>query len=72
MDRGTVKWFSPQIGAGFIRAEDGRDIFFRFSNVLNDMQEPLYRGQPVIFNISKNPKGASLSATSVKICGDRP
>ena len=68
MGKGTVKWFSPQIGAGFIRSEGGQNVFFRFSTVLNYNPESICKGQPVSFDILKNHKGDSLSAVHVKIC----
>ena len=70
MDKGTVKWFNQQIGAGFIRSEAGHNVFFRFNAVLNHNQEIICKGQPVIFDIMKNHKSASLSATRVTICAD--
>ena len=67
MHKGVVKWFNPQIGAGFIRSEDGDNVFFRFSTVLDYDQERICKGQQVSFDIMKNHSGNSLSAASVRI-----
>ncbi len=66
MDKGTVKWFSPRIGAGFIRSEAGHNVFFNYNAILNYNQEIIYKGQPVSFDIVKNSKSAALSAARVK------
>ena len=71
MSKGTVRCFSPQIGAGFISSEDGHNVFFRFSTILNYNPETIYKGQQVRFDITKNHQGASLSATNVKICANQ-
>jgi len=62
VNKGTVKWFSPQIGAGSIWSEGGYNVFFRFSAVLNYNPETIYTGQQVLFDIMRNQKGASPSA----------
>ena len=33
MNKGTVKWFNNQNGYGFITAEDGHDVFVRYSGL---------------------------------------
>ncbi len=34
--KGTVKMFNKEKGYGFIRAEDGHDVFFHYSALLMD------------------------------------
>lgn len=34
--RGTVKWFSPQKGYGFIKGSDGEDVFVHYGNISMD------------------------------------
>lgn len=65
MPTGKIKWFSPQIGTGFIRSDEGENIFFRVSAVRGDDPNVLHRGQCVIFDIAKNQKSLSLTAASV-------
>jgi len=54
---GTVKWFSPAKGYGFIGRDNGEDVFVHFSAI--DMQgyKQLKEGQKVEFSIEKGPKG---------------
>lgn len=66
MPTGKIKWFSPQIGAGVIRSDEGKNIFFRFSAVHSDEPKTIRRGQCVSFDIAKNLKTISTTAAKVK------
>ena len=60
---GTVKWFSPEKGYGFIEQSDGEDLFVHFSEIQTDGFRTLTEGQPVRFEVVEGPKG--LQATNV-------
>jgi CspA family cold shock protein len=54
---GEVKWFNNTKGYGFIRKEDGSDIFVHFSSILGDGYKTLEQGQKVSFEVGSGPKG---------------
>lgn len=39
--KGTIKQFNQERGYGFIRAEDGTDVFFHYSSLVMDGFKPL-------------------------------
>jgi cold shock protein len=61
---GTVKWFNPAKGYGFIGREDGEDVFVHYSAIQMDGYKALKEGQKVEFEIEKGPKG--LQAANVQ------
>jgi len=54
---GTVKWFNPAKGYGFIGRDDGEDVFVHFSAIDMDGYKQLKEGQKVEFSVEKGPKG---------------
>ena len=64
MPVGTVKWFNPDKGFGFITQEDGDDVFVHFKAIVGDGFKTLDEGQKVEFDIEKGPKG--LQAANVQ------
>jgi len=60
---GTVKWFNPAKGYGFIGRDDGEDVFVHFSAVQMEGYKVLKEGQKVEFEVEKGPKG--LQAANV-------
>ncbi len=66
MPQGKVKWFSERIGAGFIRTEEGKDVFFNINSIHGNDPQITQRGQCVRFDILKSASGISLSAANVK------
>ena len=66
MPTGKIKWFSPHIGAGFIRSDEGENVFFRFSALHSSDPKTIQRGQCVNFDIAKNLKSISKTAANVK------
>ena len=61
---GTVKWFNPGKGFGFISREDGDDLFVHYSAISGDGFRNLDEGQVVEFSIEQGPKG--LQAVDVR------
>ena len=54
---GTVKWFNPQKGFGFISQEGGPDVFVHFSAISGAGYRNLEENQKVEFDITDGPKG---------------
>lgn len=62
MTTGTVKWFNPAKGYGFITEDrTGDDVFVHYSAIKADGFKTLQAGQKVSFSITSNEKG-SLAA----------
>lgn len=57
MQTGTVKWFNPEKGYGFIQAEGGNDVFVHFSAIIGDGYKSLDEGQRVQFNVVQGNRG---------------
>ena len=58
---GTVKWFNPGKGYGFIAQEGGEDVFVHFSALQSEGYRTLDEGQRVEFSIERGPKGLQAS-----------
>jgi len=57
MPEGTVKWFNPRKGYGFIATPDGRDVFVHYASISGDGYRTLAEGDPVSFDIIEGEKG---------------
>jgi CspA family cold shock protein len=55
--QGTVKWFNPDKGYGFITADGGQDIFVYFPAIQSDGYRTLEEGQRVEFEITQRDRG---------------
>lgn len=60
---GTVKWFNETKGYGFIKKDDGQDIFVHYSSIEGNGFKTLSEGQRVSFDVVEGDKG--LKATNV-------
>ena len=68
MATGTVKWFNPTKGFGFIAPEDGgKDVFVHISAVERAGLRGLNEGQEVSYEVST--ERGKLSAINVRISG---
>ncbi len=60
MTTGTVKWFNPAKGFGFIEPEDGsNDVFVHISAVERAGLGSLSEGQKVSYELQRGEKGKS-------------
>ena len=67
MAEGTVKWFNPEKGYGFISREDGDDIFVHFSEIQMDGYKTLDEGQRVSFEVTEGANGKLQASNVVKL-----
>ena len=69
MTTGTVKWFNPAKGYGFIEPEDGsNDAFVHISAVENAGLGSLSEGQKVSYELQPGQNGKS-SAENLSVIG---
>lgn len=57
MANGTVKWFNDSKGFGFIRQEDGPDLFVHHTAIIGEGYRSLAEGDAVTFEQTAGPKG---------------
>ncbi len=61
MPTGTVKWFNPAKGYGFIEPDDGSvDIFVHISAVVEAGLSVLTEGQKVEYEVVSKPEGRTV------------
>lgn len=66
MVTGTIKWFNPQKGYGFIQPDDGSaDVFVRISAVERSGIGHLHDGQQIRYEVESGRSGKS-SAVALK------
>ena len=65
MAEGTVKWFNPDKGYGFISREDGDDLFVHFSEIQGEGFKTLDEGQADVFDVTTGQNG-KLQASNVR------
>jgi CspA family cold shock protein len=61
MASGAVKWFDPNRDHGFIRPEQGEDVFVHISAVQASRLQTLREGQAVEFDIEQGRKGVQAA-----------
>ena len=66
MSTGTVKWFNPQKGFGFIQGEDGKDVFVHISAVERAGLKGLNENQKIVYELLAGRDGKT-SAGNLKL-----
>ena len=64
--KGTVRWFCPQKGYGFILV-GGIDIFVHYTNIAGEGYRTLREGDNVIFDIERDPNGKDRAVNVVRV-----
>ena len=54
---GTVKWFNEAKGYGFIKREDGPDLFVHYTNIEGSGFRTLKEDDKVEFEVAEGAKG---------------
>jgi cold shock protein len=70
MPTGTVKWFNPQKGFGFIAPDNGgSDAFVHISAVERAGLSDLREGEKVTFELVADRRSGKMSADQIKLVG---
>jgi CspA family cold shock protein len=72
MARGTIAKVVQDRGFGFIRGNDGKDVFFHRSGLVGMTFEDLEQGTVVDFEVEKSPKGLRAANVRVVAGGGEP
>jgi CspA family cold shock protein len=68
MNLGTVKWFNPTKGFGFIQPDNGgADVFVHISAVERAGMQSLAEGQKIQFDLVRDNKSGKSSAGNLQV-----
>ena len=70
MAKGTVKWFDPKKGFGFVINEQGQDVFVHYTNIDREGFRCIRSGQIVSYKQLKTDKG--LQGRKLQIISVKP
>jgi CspA family cold shock protein len=70
MATGTVKWFDPKKGFGFVVNDDGKDVFIHYTSIDGDGFRCLKNGETVEYDQLDSDKG--LQGRNVRISDIMP
>ena len=66
MPEGIVKWFDNKKGYGFIKREEGDDVFVHYSAIAGEGFKTLQQDEKVDFEVTQGPKGLQASNVSIQ------
>jgi len=66
MAEGTVKWFNDSKGFGFIKQDDGQDVFVHHTAIQAQGFKSLSEGQRVSFDVVSGAKGPAAANVTAK------
>ncbi len=58
---GTIKWFNSKKGFGFIKHDNGEDVFVHYSAIEMARFKTLSEGEQVQYEVHESEKGLSAS-----------
>jgi len=65
MASGVIKWFNERKGYGFIKQDDGSDVFVHYTGIAGTGFRSLNEGDQVTFDIEEGEKGpAAVNVTT--------
>ena len=64
-EEGTVKWFDPRRGYGFIERKGAGDVFVHFSEIQQEGFKTLETGDKVSFEVEESERGQK--AVKIKV-----
>ena len=68
--RGVVSYFNERKGFGFLRDEEGRDVFVHFAEIQREGFQTLTPGEDVLFDYAE--EGQGLRALNVEAQAAKP
>lgn len=66
MEEGIVKWFNDRKGFGFIKQENGKDVFVHHSSINSTGFKSLKEGDNVTFEVQQGQKGPAAVNVTVR------